>query len=137
MARLQRFQYMVGKLRVRWDQCAYLPADEYDHALSRLFDHAETQDSTMVVPYLRVEAPLCLSKDCLASLTAKLASLDKDYCARQTRIRAVEHMLRIIYQDLDTPESKRVVFRKEASVKYSAEVKSKRGYSLPIVQMLK
>ncbi|KAF9964812.1 carboxypeptidase C prc1 [Mortierella alpina] len=122
MTRLQRFQYMVGKLRVRWDQCAYLPADEYDHALSRLFDLAESQGSTMDVPYLRVEAPLCLSKECLASLTAKLANLDKDYCARQTRIRAVEHMLRIIYQDLDTSESKRVVFRKEASVKYSAEL---------------
>ncbi|KAF9960445.1 carboxypeptidase C prc1 [Mortierella alpina] len=122
MARLQRFQHMVGMLRVRWDQCAYLPADEYDHALSRLFDHAESQDSAMDVPYLRVEAPLCLSKECLASLTAKLASLDKDYCARQARIRAVEHMLRVIYQDLDTPESKRFVFRKEASVKYSAEL---------------
>ncbi|KAF9571392.1 carboxypeptidase C prc1 [Mortierella alpina] len=122
MARLQRFQYMVGMLRVRWDQCAYLPADEYDHALSRLFEHAESQGSTLDVPYLRVEAPLCLSKECLASLAAKLANLDKDYCARQTRIRAVEHMLRVIYQDLDTPESKRVLFRKEASVKYSAEL---------------
>ncbi|KAF9938465.1 carboxypeptidase C prc1 [Mortierella alpina] len=122
VARLHRFQYMVGMLRVRWDQCAYLPADEYDHALSRLFAHAETQDSATDMTYLRVEAPLCLSKECLASLTAKLANLDKDFCARQTRIRAVEHMLRVIYQDLDTPESKRVVFRKEASVKYSAEL---------------
>ncbi|KAG0204718.1 hypothetical protein BGX28_003423 [Mortierella sp. GBA30] len=72
----------------------------------------------MDVSYLRIEAPLCLSKECLASLSTKLANLDKDYYTRQSRIKAVEHILLLIYQDLATPESKRIVFRNEATVNW-------------------
>jgi hypothetical protein len=122
MERLQRFQSTVGMLRVRWDQCAYLPTDDYDNALSRLFDHAEVLGATSEFSYLRIEAPLCLSKDCLASLSGKLASLDQNYYTRQSRIRAMEHVLGLIYQDLNTPVTRRVTFRNEATVKYAAEV---------------
>ncbi|KAG0312152.1 hypothetical protein BGZ97_011432, partial [Linnemannia gamsii] len=122
MERLQRFQSTVGMLRVRWDQCAYLPTDDYDNALSRLFDHAEVLGATSEFSYLRIEAPLCLSKDCLASLSGKLASLDQNYYTRQSRIRAMEHVLGLIYQDLNTPVTRRVTFRNEATVKYAAEL---------------
>ncbi|KAG0282776.1 carboxypeptidase C prc1 [Linnemannia gamsii] len=122
MERLQRFQSTVGMLRVRWDQCAYLPTDDYDNALSRLFDHAEVLGATSEFSYLRIEAPLCLSKDCLSSLSGKLASLDQNYYTRQSRIRAMEHVLGLIYQDLNTPLTRRVTFRNEATVKYAAEL---------------
>ncbi|KAF9136913.1 hypothetical protein BGX30_010713 [Mortierella sp. GBA39] len=122
MERLQRFQSTVGMLRVRWDQCAYLPTDDYDNALSRLFDHADVLGATSEFSYLRIEAPLCLSKDCLASLSEKLVSLDQNYYTRQSRIRAMEHVLGLIYQDLNTPIAKRVTFRNEATVKYAAEL---------------
>ncbi|KAF9151621.1 hypothetical protein BG015_006429 [Linnemannia schmuckeri] len=122
MERLQRFQSTVSMLRVRWDQCAYLPTDNYDNALSRLFDHAEVLGTTSDFSYLRIEAPLCLSKDCLASLSEKLISLDQNYYTRQSRIRAMEHVLGLIYQDLNTPVTRRVTFRNEATVKYAAEL---------------
>lgn len=122
MERLQRFQSTVGMLRVRWDQCAYLPTDDYDNALCRLFDHADVLGATSEFSYLRIEAPLCLSKECLASLSEKLVSLDQNYYTRQSRIRAMEHVLGLIYQDLNTPIAKRVTFKNEATVKYAAEV---------------
>ncbi|KAF9097904.1 hypothetical protein BGX29_007861 [Mortierella sp. GBA35] len=122
MERLHRFQSTVGMLRVRWDQCAYLPTDDYDNALNRLFELAEMQGAAPEFEYLRIEAPLCLSKDCLASLSGKLASLDQNYYTRQSRIRAMEHVLGLIYQDFNTPASKRVAFRNEATVKYAAEL---------------
>ncbi|OAQ36333.1 hypothetical protein K457DRAFT_384875 [Linnemannia elongata AG-77] len=122
MERLQRFQSTVGMLRVRWDQCAYLPTDDYDNALCRLFDHADVLGATSEFSYLRIEAPLCLSKDCLASLSEKLVSLDQNYYTRQSRIRAMEHVLGLIYQDLNTPIAKRVTFKNEATVKYAAEL---------------
>ncbi|KAI1316161.1 carboxypeptidase C prc1 [Mortierella claussenii] len=122
VVRLQQFQSMVGMLRVRWDQCAYLPRDNYDHALSKLFELAKLQDETMEFSYVRIEAPLCLSRECLTSLSAKLATLDQDFYTRQARIRAMEHILSLIYQDLKTPENKRVVFRNEVTVKYAAEL---------------
>ncbi|KAF9897556.1 hypothetical protein BX616_005366, partial [Lobosporangium transversale] len=121
MERMQRFQSMVGMLRVRWDQCAYFPIDNYDHALSKLFELAELHDETMEFSFVRIEAPLCLSQECLASLSTKLANLDQSYYTRQARIRAMEHILSLIYQDLRIPEEKRVVFRNEATVKYAAE----------------
>lgn len=122
MERLQRFQSTVGMLRIRWDQCAYIPTDDYDNALSRLFDHAEVLGAASEFSYLRIEAPLCLSKDCLSSLSGKLASLDQNYYTRQSRIRAMEHVLGLIYQDLNTLVTRRVTFRNEATVKYAAEV---------------
>ncbi|KAG0266342.1 carboxypeptidase C prc1 [Mortierella polycephala] len=122
MERLQRFQSMVGMLRVRWDQCAYLPLDDYDHALNKLFALAEMQDSAAQNSYFRIEAPLCLSKECLTSLSTKLANLDQNFYTRQSRIRAMEHVLGLIYQDLKTSADKRVIFRNEATVKYAAEL---------------
>ncbi|KAF9115212.1 carboxypeptidase C prc1 [Mortierella sp. AM989] len=125
MSRLQRFQSMVGMLRVRWDQCAYFPVDDYDHALNRLFELFELDelhDQAAGFSYLRIEAPLCLSRKCLASLSAKLADLDQNFYTRQSRIRAMEHVLGLIYQDLRTPVDKRVAFRNETTVKYAAEV---------------
>jgi hypothetical protein len=109
-------------LRERWDQCAYLPTDAYDNALSRLFELAELQGGAPEYSYLRIEAPLCLSKDCLGSLSEKLVSLDQNYYTRQSRIGAMEHVLGLIYQDLNIPISRRVTFRNEATVKYAAEV---------------
>ncbi|KAF9194888.1 carboxypeptidase C prc1 [Haplosporangium sp. Z 767] len=122
MERLQRFQSMVGMLRIRWDQCAYLPLDDYDHALNKLFELAEMQDPTAQNSYFRIEAPLCLSKECLTSLSTKLANLDQNFYTRQSRIRAMEHVLGLIYQDLKTPTDKRVIFKNEATVKYAAEL---------------
>ncbi|KAF9910195.1 hypothetical protein EC991_007122 [Linnemannia zychae] len=122
LERLHRFQTTVGMLRERWDQCAYLPTDDYDNALNRLFELAELQGGAPEYSYLRIEAPLCLSKDCLGSLSEKLASLDQNYYTRQSRIRAMEHVLGLIYQDLNTPDSRRVIFRNEATVKYAAEL---------------
>ncbi|KAF9354543.1 carboxypeptidase C prc1, partial [Mortierella sp. AD094] len=122
MSRLQRFQSMVGMLRVRWEQCAYFPADDCDHALNRLFELAELDDEGAKFSYLRIEAPLCLSSECLASLSTKLADLDQNFYTRQSRIRAMEHVLGLIYQDLRTPIDKRVTFRNEATVKYAAEL---------------
>ncbi|KAF9403976.1 carboxypeptidase C prc1 [Mortierella sp. AD011] len=121
MSRLQRFQSMVGMLRVRWEQCAYFPADDCDHALNRLFELAEL-DEGAEFSYLRIEAPLCLSRECLANLSTKLADLDQNFYTRQSRIRAMEHVLGLIYQDLRTPIDKRVTFRNEATVKYAAEL---------------
>jgi len=109
-------------LLVRWEQCAYIPVDDYDLALNKLFDLAEQRGSTLEFSNLRIEAPLCLSNDCLAALTAKLASLDQNYYTRQSRIRAMEHVLGLIYLDLGTPQEKRVPMRNEATVKYAAEV---------------
>jgi len=122
MERLHRFQVMVGLLRIRWDQCAYLPNDEYDWALNRLFELAEIQDSAMDVSLLRIEAPLCLSKECLARLELKLSDLNQNHYTRQSRIKAMEHVLGLIYQDLGTADDLRVLFRNEATVKYAAEV---------------
>ncbi|KAF9130959.1 hypothetical protein BGW39_002423 [Mortierella sp. 14UC] len=122
LERLHRFQSTVGMLRERWDQCAYLPTDAYDNALNRLFELAELQGGAPQYSYLRIEAPLCLSKDCLGSLSEKLTSLDQNFYTRQSRIRAMEHVLGLIYQDLNTPVSRRVTFRNEATVKYAAEL---------------
>ncbi|KAF9375671.1 hypothetical protein CPB97_011319 [Podila verticillata] len=122
LERLHRFQAMVGLLRIRWDQCAYLPNDEYDWALNRLFELAEIQDSAMDVSLLRIEAPLCLSKECLARLELKLLDLNQNYYTRQSRIKAMEHVLGLIYQDLGTHDDLRVFFRNEATVKYAAEL---------------
>ncbi|KAI7825223.1 microtubule associated protein-domain-containing protein [Gamsiella multidivaricata] len=122
MERLQRFQSMVGMLRIRWDQCAYIPADDYDHALCKLFQLAELENSTMEPSYLQIEAPLCLSKECLSSLSIKLVELDQNFYTRQSRIRAMEHVLGLIYQDLGTSTEKRVAFRSEATVRYAAEL---------------
>ncbi|KAF9927962.1 carboxypeptidase C prc1 [Linnemannia zychae] len=122
MERLRRFQSTVGMLRVRWDQCAYLPTDDYDNALSRLFELAEMQGGASEFQYLKIESPLCLSKSCLTNLSEKLVSLDQNFYTRQSRIKAMEHVLGLIYQDLNIPGSKRVVFRNEATVKYAAEL---------------
>ncbi|KAF9395498.1 hypothetical protein CPC16_008025 [Podila verticillata] len=122
LERLHRFQAMVGLLRIRWDQCAYLPNDEYDWALNRLFELAEIQDSAMDVSLLRIEAPLCLSKECLARLELKLSDLNQNHYTRQSRIKAMEHVLGLIYQDLGRPDDLRVFFRNEATVKYAAEL---------------
>ncbi|KAG0017941.1 hypothetical protein BGZ80_007757 [Entomortierella chlamydospora] len=122
MSRLQRFQSMVGMLRVRWEQCAYFPADDCDHALNKLFELAELDDEGAEFSYLRIEAPLCLSSECLANLSTKLADLDQNFYTRQSRIRAMEHVLGLIYHDLRTPIDKRVTFRNEATVKYAAEL---------------
>lgn len=136
MERLQRFQSMVGMLRVRWDQCAYLPLDDYDHALNKLFALAEMQDSTAQNSYFRIEAPLCLSEECLTSLSTKLANLDQNFYTRQSRIRAMEHVLGLIYQDLKTSAEKRVIFRNEATVKYAAEVRRCYGQSVLCITMV-
>ncbi|KAF9433875.1 hypothetical protein BGZ76_008869 [Entomortierella beljakovae] len=122
LSRSQRFQSMVGMLRVRWEQCAYFPVDDYDHALSRLFELAELHRETTVISCLRIEPPLCLSVECLTSLSTKLAELDQNFYTRQSRIRAMENVLRLIYQDLNTPDDRRVIFRNEATVKYAAEL---------------
>ncbi|KAG0307482.1 hypothetical protein BGZ98_000200 [Dissophora globulifera] len=118
--RLQRFQSMVGMLRVRWDQCGYFPVDDYDNALYKLFELADPQDPTLEIS--QIEAPLCLSKACLTSLSTKLADLDQNYYTRQARIKAMEHILGSIYQDLGTAEENKVIFRNEATVKYAAEL---------------
>jgi len=123
IGRLQRFQAMVGKLRMRWIQCAYLPVDDYDHALCKLFERAELHDPAAEISYLQIEDPLCLSKECLASLSAKLAQLDQNFYTRQSRIKAMEHALGQIYQDLGKPIDKRIVFRNEGTVRYAAEVR--------------
>ena len=120
MERLQKFQSMVGLLLIRWDQCAYIPVDDYDVALNTLFELAGS--TAIELTYLKIEAPLCLSNECLASLSAKLSSLDQNYYTRQARVRAMEHVLGLIYHDLGTLEEKRVSFRNEATVKYAAEV---------------
>lgn len=120
LERLHRFQSMVGLLRIRWDQCAYLPNDDYDWALNRLFELAE--QAAMDVSLLRIEAPLCLSKECLARLELKLSDLNQNYYTRQSRIKGMEHILGLIYQDLGTPDDLQVLFRNEATVKYAAEV---------------
>ncbi|KAI8604889.1 microtubule associated protein-domain-containing protein [Dissophora ornata] len=118
--RLQRFQSMVGMLRVRWEQCGYFPKDDCDLALCKLFELADLHDPVMEIS--RIEAPLCLSKECLASLSTKLADLDQNFYTRQSRIRSMEHILGLIYQDLGTPVQSRVAFRIEATVKYAAEL---------------
>ncbi|KAG0239238.1 carboxypeptidase C prc1 [Mortierella sp. GBA43] len=120
--RLRRFQTTVGLLRMRWIQCAYLPVDSYDHALCKLFELAQLHDSTAEFSYLQIEDPLCLSKECLASLSAKLAQLDQNYYTRQTRIKAMEHALGGLYHDFRIPDEKRVVFRNEGTVRYAAEL---------------
>ncbi|KAG0333050.1 hypothetical protein BG004_000995 [Podila humilis] len=131
LERLDRFQEMVGLLRIRWDQCAYLPNDDYDWALNRLFEFAELQDTptpptalslNMDVSLLRIEPPLCLSKACLAKLEIKLSDLNQNYYTRQSRIKAMEHVLGLIYQDLGTHTDRQVLFRNEATVKYAAEL---------------
>lgn len=114
---------------MRWMQCAYLPRDSYDYALCKLFELAKLyelekpQGSAAEFSYLQIEDPLCLSKECLASLSAKLAQLDQDFYTRQSRIRVLEHALGAIYQDLGKPAEKRVVFRNEGTVRYAAEVR--------------
>ncbi|KAF9408562.1 hypothetical protein BGZ94_002271 [Podila epigama] len=120
--RLHQFQSIVWLLRIRWDQCSYQPSDDYDRALGRLFDLAEKHDSEMDMSCWRIEAPLCLSKECLARLERKLADLDQNYYTRQTRIKAMENVLRLIYQDLALPLDSRVVFKNEATVRYAAEL---------------
>ncbi|KAK3828254.1 MAG: microtubule associated protein-domain-containing protein [Benniella sp.] len=112
----------VGKLRMRWIQCAYLPVDDYDHALCKLFERAELHDPAAEISYLQIEDPLCLSKECLASLSAKLARLDQNFYTRQSRIKAMEHALGQIYQDLGKPLDKRIGFRNEGTVRYAAEL---------------
>ncbi|KAG0055775.1 hypothetical protein BGZ83_007500 [Gryganskiella cystojenkinii] len=120
MERLQKFQSTVGLLLIRWDQCGYLPVDDYDMALNKLFELAGS--AAIELTYWKIEAPLCLSNECLASLSAKLTSLDQNYYTRQARVRAMEHVLGLIYQDFGTAMEQRVQFRNEATVKYAAEL---------------
>ncbi|KAF9974737.1 carboxypeptidase C prc1, partial [Modicella reniformis] len=120
--RLERFRVTVGKLRMRWIQCAYMPTDDYDHALCKLFELAETHDRTAKISYLQIEDPLCLSRECLANLSAKLYQLDQNFYTRLSRIRTMENVLGSTYQDLGRPTDKRVVFRNEGTVRYAAEL---------------
>ncbi|KAG0255018.1 hypothetical protein DFQ27_006496 [Actinomortierella ambigua] len=125
MTRVQEFDMTVGKLRARWDHCAYLPADDYDNALSRLFGQAE-QGWSMVAAsrgnLFRLEPPLCLARHCLAHIRTKLESLDQVFLQRQSRVRAMEPVVRALYKELKIPMEHRILFGQLATVRYAAEL---------------
>ncbi|KAG0233294.1 carboxypeptidase C prc1 [Actinomortierella wolfii] len=125
MSRVQEFDLTVGKLRARWDHCAYLPTDDYDHALCRLFGQAEQgwgMSAASQGNFIRLEPPLCLSRQCLAHIRTKLDGLDQVFLQRQARVRAMEPVVRALYKELKVPMEHRTQFGQLATVRYAAEL---------------